>query len=230
MLPCRFGIEPIWLGVAYFTTEERLHVVIVQFIYKTWITGTVQTCTSTNPLYEKRSLLFNSSWMYFGQISPTGLQSSNGCHVYFCWICNEQFLNLESWKHNTTGTRCANWTVEQCQLGLSGIPHNIVGPLCQNSIHWSQRKKCRRIISTHQKWLSNETNTHISKILRDPIEIRHDAIIANDILSKGSNSILRDALLANHVMRNWCRSNYKFWSRPDYNYIAIWLWLHPDQL
>ena len=64
-------------------------------VYITWRTGTIPLCTSTNLLYPKRSMLCNSSWLYLGQISPPGLQSSNVCHVYFYWICNKQFLNLE---------------------------------------------------------------------------------------------------------------------------------------
>ena len=66
-------------------------------VYITWMTGTIPLCTSTNLLYPKRSMLCNSSWLYSGQISPPVLQSSNVCHVYFYWICNKQFLNLESW-------------------------------------------------------------------------------------------------------------------------------------
>ena len=66
-------------------------------VYITWMTGTIPLCTSTNLLYPKRSMSCNSSWLYSGQISPPGLQSSNVCHVYFYWICNKQFLNLESW-------------------------------------------------------------------------------------------------------------------------------------
>ena len=46
---------------------------------------------------QKMSMLCNSSWLYLGQISPTGLQSSNSCHVYLCWICNKHFLNLQFW-------------------------------------------------------------------------------------------------------------------------------------
>ena len=66
-------------------------------VYKTWMTGTIPLCTSTDLLYSKGSMLCNSSWLYLGQISPPGLQSINVCHVYFHWICNKQFLNLESY-------------------------------------------------------------------------------------------------------------------------------------
>ena len=39
--------------------------------------------------------LCHSGWLYLGQISPSGLQSWNVCHVDFCWNCNKAFLN--SW-------------------------------------------------------------------------------------------------------------------------------------
>ena len=44
----------------------------------------------------------------------------------------------------------------------------------------------------------------------DSIEIRRDAIVANDIMRNGlrSNQIHHNASLANHVLRYWSRYNH----------------------